>query len=226
MRLHLFDVDGTLIRADGAGRTALSRAFAQVFRLDQETVDAAVHRVELRGRIDPWIHDQIARYLGLDLERRYPELVKAYLDHLRRCLAAQPGRVLPGVLSLLHTLTQRDDAALGLLTGNLRAGARIKLKACGLPDFFPEGGFGEDGPDRPSLGRIAHRRCERLLGANIPPGQVVVIGDTEHDVHTARACGFLAVAVATGWTDPAILRASSPDLYLDDLTDPSWFLSN
>jgi phosphoglycolate phosphatase-like HAD superfamily hydrolase len=221
VRLYLFDVDGTLIRADGAGRTALARAFAQVFQRNWESVDEAVGQVELRGRIDPWIHGQIARRLELDLEPHYPELIEAYLDHLRRCLAAQPGRILPGVLSLLQTLTQRDDAALGLLTGNLREGARIKLQGCGVPDCFPDGGFGEDGPDRPSLGRIAHRRCERRLGRSIPPGQVVVIGDTEHDVHTARVCGFIAVAVATGWTDPETLRASGPDLYLDDLTDPS-----
>ena len=87
--------------------------------------------------------------------------------------------------------------ALGLLTGNLRAGARIKLKACGLPDFFPDGGFGEDGPDRPSLGRIAHRRCERLLGADIPPGQYVLV------VH--QLCDVGGVGTSTGTVDARLL---------------------
>jgi phosphoglycolate phosphatase-like HAD superfamily hydrolase len=217
LRLVLFDVDGTLIRADGAGRGSLVAAFAETYRLDPERVADAAGRVDFRGRLDPWIHRQTARLLGLDPAEGFEAMVASYLRHLRELLERRPARVLPGVNRLLEALRKRGDA-LGLLTGNLRAGAREKLASCGLAGLFPEGAFGEDGSERPALGPVALRRFEARLGRRLDPAAVIVVGDTQHDVATARANGFVAVAVATGWTALDELRACDPDVLLEDLS--------
>jgi phosphoglycolate phosphatase-like HAD superfamily hydrolase len=219
MKLVLFDVDGTLIRADGAGRRALSAAFAEVWGLEPGAVEAAGRQVDYRGRLDPWIHGEIARHLGIELAPRREPMIRSYLRHLGRDLEERPARALPGVPGLLRFLGRREDRALGLLTGNLPEGARLKLGSAGLDGSFAFGAYGDDAPARDELGPVALRRAEEVLGLELPPGQVTVVGDTEHDVSAARASGFRALAVATGWTEPEDLRSSDPDLLLEDLSD-------
>jgi phosphoglycolate phosphatase-like HAD superfamily hydrolase len=218
MRLVLFDVDGTLIRADGAGRRALTEAFAEVWGLEREAVDAAGRQVDYRGRLDPWIHGEIARRLGLDLASRRESMIDTYLRHLRRGLEERPALALPGVPELLRSLEEREDRALGLLTGNLPGGARLKLGSAGLDERFAFGAYGDDAAARDELGPVALGRAREALGLELPPEQVTVVGDTEHDVSAAHASGFRALAVATGWTEPEDLRASEPDLLLEDLS--------
>lgn len=218
MKLVLFDVDGTLVRADGAGRRALTEAFAEVWGLERETVDAAGRKVDYRGRLDPWIHGEIARSLGVDLAPRREVMIEAYLEHLRRGLEERPARALPGVPELLGSLDEREDRALGLLTGNLPGGARLKLGSAGLDERFAFGAYGDDALTRDELGAVALCRAEQALGLSLPADRVTVVGDTEHDVSAARAAGFRALAVATGWTEPEDLRSSGPDLLLEDLS--------
>ena len=108
---------------------------------------------------------------------------------------------------------------LGLLTGNLEAGARAKLAPFDLNRFFPTGGYGSDAMDRGEIARIAHRRAEEHYARGFPADRVVVLGDTPADVACARANAFHAVLVGTG-TDPAEeLHASGPDLYFEDFAD-------
>jgi phosphoglycolate phosphatase-like HAD superfamily hydrolase len=109
--------------------------------------------------------------------------------------------------------------ALGLMTGNLEAGARIKLSPWDLNRFFPTGGFGSDALERHEIGQVARDRFERLLGAPIEREEIWVVGDTVADIEAARRCGFRVLAVGTGWTGAEVLQAAEPDAYLPDLSD-------
>jgi len=220
--LFLFDVDGTLIDAAGAGRAAVGAAFERVFGVRPETYAAA--RVRFDGNTDPAIFRQLAEALGLDpreFDSRREEFRARYFEALReRMSKPHPRRrVLPGVERLLRELAARQQAHLGLLTGNLEPSARIKLEPFGLNAYFRDGGFGSDHHDRNEIARIARRRRERSTGLRFEPARVTVVGDTERDVECARANGFRAVALGTGWTERERLESARPDFYLGDLSD-------
>ena len=217
MQVILFDVDGTLIRGDGAGRRALEKAFAATFNL--EGVAAATCGIRFSGVLDPVIHAGMADALGVApdlMAARQEDFLRNYLDHLgRECRQDRTSRVLPGVVALLDRL--QAGTRLGLVTGNIEAGARIKLERHGLNPYFTAGGFGDDGPTRAAVARVAVERVARGLEKRIQPGQVMVIGDSELDVECGRSNGFRTLAVATGWTSPEILAAAGPDHLVEDL---------
>jgi phosphoglycolate phosphatase len=220
--LVLFDVDGTLVDTAGAGRRGLTASFRVVFGLDG--VEAAAERVRFGGKSDPTIIAEIAREAGLPptlVAERYAELQAAYLDALAAELACPDTarRVLPGVPALLEGLVARGDVLLGLVTGNIEAGARAKLSAFGLNRYFPDGGFSSDHPDRGEIARIAHERLSRRAGFRFPPEDVVIVGDTELDVACAHANGFRAIAVESGWIPRVVLEAARPHALFADLTD-------
>jgi phosphoglycolate phosphatase len=220
--LVLFDVDGTLIDTARAGRFAIERSFHRVFGIDGVSARAA--GVEYAGRTDPAILEDTALAIGVTPElyrERREEIERRFLDELSAEMRrVEPRRrVLPGVLPLLCDLDARDDVWLGLVTGNLEAGARTKLEPFGLNRFFPSGGFASDHPDRRQIARIAHERLSALAGVVFPPSRVTVVGDTELDVDCAKANGFRSVAVDYGWASRASLERAAPDHLLDDLGD-------
>ena len=127
--------------------------------------------------------------------------------------------VMPGIPELIRALADRDDALVGLLTGNVEAGARVKLAPTGLWPYFRLGAFGSDHPDRRALPAIACARARALLAREFPFDRVTIIGDTPLDVDCARACGAMAVAVATGHHAAEELSACGPDLLFPDFSD-------
>jgi len=218
--LVLFDVDGTLVNVRGSGRWALTRAFELTFA--RPGLGDIVSDVRFDGRTDPAIIAEIASRAGIESEtlaRRSGDLEECYLSQLRGRLG-ELGRVeaLPGVLRLVHALTGRGICR-GLLTGNTRAGAMLKLGAAGLDEIFDEGAFGSDGADRAELGRLARERFSIILGRHLAPSEIVVIGDAPEDVRAARSNGYRSLAVGTGWTSLDALRAESADLVVQDLSD-------
>lgn len=219
MTLVLFDVDGTLVNAAGAGRWALEKAFEEVLAVADVRPLAA--QVRFNGRTDPMIIADIARLAGIPAESlaaRRADLEEAYLARLGERLASRDdARALPGVRALLESLRDEGVPA-GLLTGNVERGARLKLAAVGLEGFFETGAYGSDHPDRAFLGGLARERFEARLRRPISPGEVVVIGDAVEDVRAAKANRYRSLAVGTGWTEPGLLAAEGPDLYLDDLS--------
>jgi phosphoglycolate phosphatase len=220
--LVLFDIDGTLVDAAGAGRRGLEASFRKVFGLEDITEPAS--RVRFGGQSDPTIIAAIAREAGLppaEIATRYVDLQRAYLDALRHELALPDPRrrVMPGVRPLLDALAARPDVFLGLITGNIEEGARAKLDAFGLNGYFVDGGFSSDHPERAEIARIAHERLSRRAGFRFPADRVMVVGDTELDVNCARANGFRAIAVESGWIPREDLEASAPDALFADLTD-------
>ena len=234
--LLLFDIDGTLILTGGAGGRAMSRAFEATYGL----VDA-LQRVDLAGRTDRIIMSDALSHAGLSFEEhRLEEFRRVYCGFLAEELprelplrangvpqATGSGHVtgapvskgaLPGVRALLDALAGRDDVRLALLTGNFRASAEIKLAYFDLWRYFAWGAWGEDAFDRNQLLPIALDR-HRERDAAIDPADVVVIGDTPHDITCARSGGARVVAVATGNYSPATLASHGPDTLFDDLSD-------
>jgi phosphoglycolate phosphatase-like HAD superfamily hydrolase len=141
------------------------------------------------------------------------------------CLAAHKGQVLPGIGALLDCLQQHGKVAVGLLTGNVRDGARLKLGHYGLYHHFAFGGFGDHYFSREEVAREALTAVRKHLQIHVESEQIWVIGDTPLDVRCARSIGARAVGVATGWHSLEVLAAEQPDLLLADLSDPSRLLA-
>jgi phosphoglycolate phosphatase-like HAD superfamily hydrolase len=220
MHICLFDIDGTLISSAGAGKAALEASLAAAFGVPEIS-----DQLQLAGRTDRAICRDLFRFHDIpDTPENTRRLIDGYLQHLPTCLVRNEGRVLPGVAALLQQLAARTDVLVGLLTGNVRAGARVKLSHFGLFDHFAFGGFGDDHFDRDDVAREAFEAVQRRLGDRPPRDRVWVIGDTPLDIQCARAIGARAVAVATGWHTTTQLAASAPDLLFEDLSDPAALL--
>jgi phosphoglycolate phosphatase len=220
MIVCLFDIDGTLLASGGAGKAALESAFTEVFGV------ALSVQVPYSGRTDRAIVRDLLTKHGLDATQEHWEKLQAgYLARLPDSLNRHNGRVLPGILGLLQELRKRNDVAIGLLTGNVRAGARVKLGHFGLYENFAFGGFGDHHFDRDDVAREALAAVHTHVGTHVVPDRIWVIGDTPLDVRCARAIGAKVVAVATGVHTIDQLREVRPDLTLNDLSDPQPFLT-
>jgi phosphoglycolate phosphatase len=218
--LYLFDIDGTLLRAGRAGMRALDAVFAARHGLAEAT-----RGIDASGRTDPsLVAEIVATRLGRTADdAEIQAILDAYLPELARTLAsASEVGVLPHVDEALRWLTGLGTIGLGIATGNVAGGARLKLEHVGLADRFAFGGYGCDSPDRARLVARAIERGRARTGA-CPAERIVVVGDTVHDVTAARACGVRVVAVATGTHAPAALAAAGPDAVLASLGElPAW----
>jgi phosphoglycolate phosphatase-like HAD superfamily hydrolase len=216
MHVCLFDIDGTLLATGGAGQKAMEAALRAEFGELRPVVG-----ISTAGRTDRAITSDLFAFFGIE---GHPEVVDrflaAYLQHLPHQLAECTGLILPGVAELLKLLAARDDVLLGLLTGNYREGARMKLEHYGLFDYFQFGGFGDVHPHRDDVARSAVDEVCRRLGRAPEPGQLWVIGDTPADVQCGRAVGASVIAVATGMYSADQLRATNPDYLFDDFSNP------
>ena len=192
--LLLFDIDGTLIDAGDAGVGAIRRATVDLYG-DQ----IPVPELDVRGATDAALARKLLPAMGAEVNPGSVErLYAAYLRRLRERLEEvnPEAGILPGVCDLLDTLKEAG-ATLGLLTGNVEAGAWIKLERFGLADYFSFGAFGDEHPDRDKLGPEALAEAERVHQARFHPGQVVVVGDTPRDISCGRVIGGSTIAVAT-----------------------------
>ena len=182
--------------------------------------DSADH-VPFSGRTDRAIARDLFGLRGIeDSPENWRRFVRGYLGHLPGFLARYQGLVLPGIAELLEKLAARRDVAVGLLTGNIRDGARLKLGHYGLYHHFAFGGFGDQHLDRDAVARDALAAVHSHCNGSVDCGRIWVIGDTPLDIRCARAIGARAVAVGTGWHALEDLAAERPDLVLADLSDP------
>jgi phosphoglycolate phosphatase len=218
VRLLLFDIDGTLLTARGAGRRALKSALERVYG-----TSGAIDEYDLRGKTDQRIVFDVMGGAGLvagAVKERLGDFFDAYARGLIEEIGDGRGvMILPGVAELIRRLHQHDEVLLGLLTGNIEQGARIKLASTGLWPYFPVGAFGSDHADRRRLPSLAARRAHALCGYPFRPAEILVIGDTPLDIECARAFGAVAVAVATGNYSGAELLRERPDLFFENLGD-------
>lgn len=195
-KLVLFDIDGTLIRTGGAGVLSFEHTFRTLFQ-----VTGATESVQLAGRTDTSIlRELFARASISPSPENFAECFGAYVFWLDHLLQQLPGRVLPGIDRFLAAAAALPSGppAVGLLTGNIRLGAEIKLRHFGLWDHFVTGAFGDDHEDRNCLAGLARDRGARLLGTPLGGQQILVIGDTPHDIACGQSIGAKTLAVATG----------------------------
>ena len=209
----LFDIDGTLLRAGGAGRRAVELAVGEAVGRP----DVSLENMEFAGRTDLWIVERALSMYGVAAsDRLVLEVLERYVAILPGELArARAFEVLPGVAPLLRALADREDVVLGLGTGNAERAAYAKLHRGGLRSYFLFGGFGSDHVDRAELLRIGLERGRQL--ADQSDARAVVIGDTPRDVDAAKAVGAECVAVATGGYDESMLRAAGATTVVPDL---------
>ena len=223
-KLILFDIDGTLVLTGGAGIRAMNRAAEEILGA-LNFLDG----IPCAGRTD-WIilHDALTK-AGHDLdEDLFARMRDAHIRYLAEEME-HPGdgvkAVMPGIRQLLPALQSRDDVFLGLLTGNFEEAARIKLGHFDLWNYFRCGAFGDDAPDRNALVPFAVDRARVYGLGSFDYADVVVIGDTPHDVACAVAVGAQPVAVATGGFTVEQLRATGAPIVLKDLSDTAGFLT-
>lgn len=221
MHVCLFDIDGTLLSSGGAGRAAMEDALAVAFG-----VPPSSDGIRMSGRTDRSIGKDLFKLHGIeDTTENWQRFVTAYLRCLPGSLSRHDGRVLPGIAVLLEQLVAMPNIFVGLLTGNLRDGARLKLGHFNLFQHFAFGGFGDVHLCRNEVARetweIVHQRCNGTVAKE----NVWVIGDTPLDIECARCIGVRVAAVATGGHPQEELAAGRPDLLLADFSDASPLLA-
>jgi phosphoglycolate phosphatase len=217
--LWLWDIDGTLLRAEGAGRRAMNRAFLDVFG-----VSGAFSAADLTGRVDMAVMSEVFSRSGLPVSRA-GEFVSAYLSALDQELRSGIARLVPGIPAIFAAAASAEGIFHALGTGNMERGARIKLDCFGLNRYFPVGGFGDEPWPRARVLELGVKRARAHYGVDFAPEDVVVLGDTRRDIEAARAIGARAVAVLTGAGTRAELEAAKPDLLLPDLSEPEPLLA-
>ena len=226
MKLLLFDVDATLISTGGAGLRALNRAFKKLLDLESAMLDIAPH-----GKTDPAIVREVFQKRMTQksaTEGVIAEVIDVYVEYLRdEVERSDTYHVLPGIHDILAKMQARADVLMGLATGNVESGARIKLQRGGLNEFFSFGGYGSDAELRTDLVRRAAERAERRHGSSIARSDTFVIGDTPLDIDAGRRAGFKTVGVATGQYSVDQLRAAGADLSISNFeTDRDSFLES
>lgn len=214
-RLVLFDIDGTLVHCGPTPRRVFRQALIETFGT-AGPIDGWI----FDGKTDPLIIRELMDEAGVEWnEGQIDSALKLYVEALARELPAEPcKKVLPGVRQLLEALVERG-ALLGLLTGNIRDGARAKLGSVGLWDYFPFGGFADDSHLRSEIATAAVRRAGEFAGREFIGKEIVIIGDTPHDMECGRHIRARAVGVATGRSTVDELMATGAESAVDDFSD-------
>jgi len=214
IKLVLFDIDGTLVHTGGAGIKAFARTFATAFNAPN-----GVERIKFAGRTDVSL---VREFMGLHdipaTQENFALFFETYVFWLDHILKGSETRACTGVFDFIRDLrTLSRPPRIGLLTGNIRLGAEIKLRHFDLWDVFEIGAFADDHEDRNQIALVAHERGRRLLNGSLDGGEIVVVGDTPHDIRCGRAIGAKVLAVATGGATLEELKRQEPDWAVEDL---------
>ena len=220
-RLVLFDIDGTLLSAGRVARDSILKSLETSFGWRATDEHQNREKWDFSGKTDPQIvRELVLADIGAErFEAGIARALQIYLEELERGLV--PGTVVPkpGIPALLERLAREPRVTLGLLTGNLEPGARLKLAPPDYNRYFPFGAFGSDSADRYLLPKVAVERALAHTGRRYEGKAVVIVGDSVHDVACGRSIGVRSVAVATGITSVERLSAEKPDAVFVDFTD-------
>jgi len=214
VRLVLFDIDGTLVHTGGAGIKAFSKVFSTEFGAHD-----GVERIKFAGRTDVSLVREFFGFHGIPASsENFERFFDRYVYWLDYILTHSQSSECPGVRALITELQALPEPPLlGLLTGNIRLGAEIKLRHFNLWDAFETGGFADDHEDRDKIAGVAKLRGSRVLGRELRGEEIVVIGDTPLDIRCGRAIGAKVLAVATGGARFHELELHRPDWVVEDL---------
>ena len=217
----LFDIDGTLIDSAGAGAHAFALAFEELTGIPD-----GFRGINFAGKTDLLILKEVQANWGLPpVDAWLSDFLDLYVKHLERTVVDAQGHIKDGVLDLLPRLKHEDDFVLGLLTGNVERGARIKLERFALHSHFLVGAYGSDHEDRDRLLPVAVKRLAGTNGTVVDFADCVVVGDTPRDVSAAHASGASCLAVATGPFSVAQLAQEGADAAISDLTNVDWIVA-
>lgn len=226
-RLVLFDIDGTILTTQRkAWENPFKDAMEQVFAEEDQARTIDTGQYKPGGKTDTQIIYEILCHNGIpeeQVERFLPKIRTKYLGLLKNVIEGEPAyiQLKPGVKELLADLKPHPEIFLGLLTGNFEEGARIKLGAHGLNDYFSFGAFGENARQRSQLPQRAVDEAKKLTGHSFSKKEIVLIGDTPNDIHCGRHLHVRVIAVATGPFTVDQLQAEKPDFVFPDLTEKS-----
>lgn len=219
-KLLLFDIDGTLIRSNGAGRLTLAYALNKRFG-----TAGPLEQYNMSGKTDPRIITDLLTAVGItpkEIQKSLPAIYELMAEHGQDIFAEKGITACVGIPELLAELNGREDVLLGLLTGNAQLTAPLKLVAAGIdPLQFRVGAYGSDAMDRNELPAIGMARANQLTGDRFDGNNTIIIGDTPADILCARAGKATAVAVASGWHAAATLAEYRPDFLFDNFGDTS-----
>ncbi len=215
IRLVLFDIDGTLVHTGGAGTAAFTKTFAKQFHLHHGT-----EKMKFAGRTDVSLVREFFRIHDVTATpEHFREFFEHYVFWLQHILEQNGGEMCRGVREFIRDLQSLPQPpALGLLTGNVQIGAEIKLRHFGLWELFQFGGFADDHEERDQIAAAAFKRARRVLGKDLQPQEIVVIGDTPFDVRCGKFIGAKTLAVATGGSKFEELIKCGADWTVEDLT--------
>lgn len=224
-KLVLFDLDGTLVNAGGAGRTSLRKAIKELYGVEPEFDHSLIS-----GRTDL---DNFSIVYSLikkgkkptaaemkKMKAQYLEILPTEVHAVVRCKKYD---LIPGVEKFLKMLAKDKDVILGLGTGNLEEGAKIKLEPSKLASYFTVGGYGEDGQTREEMLQAAVKRAEKKFKTKLEPDQVYVIGDTHRDICAAKNCGFHSAVLTNGFGDAQKIQRAAAELETKDFNDLTTF---
>jgi len=210
-RLILFDIDNTLLNTGGAGVAAMNLAFQEMFGINDGSAN-----VEFSGRTDLYILSESLRLNGIrdGHEAHLDDFLRRYHAHLAQTLTERKGHLMPGFPHLLEALSQRDGIRIGLATGNFSQAAWMKVERYGIKEYFSGGVFGEASLDRSEMVRVGIE----AMAPGIAPEEVLIIGDTPHDVSSALDNRLTAIGVATGNYSAEQLRESGAQMVFQDFS--------
>jgi len=186
-----------------------------------------MEKLDFQGKTDPVILNESLHMMGIsekDIRDKTETLKKRYFMHLGENIHKYDVIIFPGIIELLDRLSDMNNIALGLLTGNFTESARIKLSSHNLNRFFRFGAYGDDAPVRNLLPDVAKKRMDELFSTDIAFKDTFIIGDTIHDVRCAKHAGAVSVAVGTGWGETEALKKENPDHYFENFENFNEFI--
>ena len=224
-KLVLFDLDGTLVNAGGAGRTSLRKAIKELYGVEPEFEHSLISgRTDLDNfSIDYSLIKKGKKPTAAEMKKmkaKYLEILPTEVHAVVRCKKYD---LVPGVEKFLKMLAKDKDVILGLGTGNLEEGAKIKLEPSKLASYFTVGGYGEDGQTREEMLQAAVKRAEKKFKTKLEPDQVYVIGDTHRDICAAKNCGFHSAVLTNGFGDAQKIQRAAAELETKDFNDLTTF---
>jgi phosphoglycolate phosphatase-like HAD superfamily hydrolase len=226
MKVLLFDIDGTLIRGGGCGRKALNEAAYTLYgRRNACSELALAGRTDLYNFSATYRNATGKRPTAAAVERLHQEYLRCLPRHVKSALRTRTYHIPPGLKTLLKRLSRESDVLLGLGTGNMERGARIKLEPSGFNAYFLFGGYGSDAFHRHQLLKKGVARAKKLAHSSFTAKDVFIIGDTPFDVFAGKKAGYKTIAVGTGYSAWKELVASRPDHLAKDFRKIKKWLS-
>ncbi len=214
-KLVLFDIDGTLLTVSKINRQVLVDALTEIYGTPGS---AETHN--FCGKLDSVIIYEVLRSAGLgegEISEKFDRVKACYIELFRQRARASDVRLMEGIGELLHELSGRSEALIGLLTGNFEASGRHKLLLPEINHYFPLGAFADDAASRNELPAVAVEKARQLTGKTFTDHDVIIIGDTEHDIACARVLNAKSIAVATGNFSAEELKKHHPHVLYENL---------